>query len=192
MEQDVSTKWVFDLVAEEWGHWLGDECKETIRAGGYYSKLVRPGLRVVGLNSNVAYINNWWLLYNDVDNFGQLAWLENVLYDAEQNGESVHILSHVPSGDYSAYAYWMQQFYKILARYQNTVTGIFNGHTHNDEMVVYHNEDGAAMKVVAFNGGSLTAFSNRNPNYRIFKVDTTNAVSIIIHNLNFLLLVVLL
>ena len=43
-----------NAFAEEWegvAGW-GEEQKETMRAGGYYSMLVQPGLRLLSFNTN--------------------------------------------------------------------------------------------------------------------------------------------
>lgn len=55
----LSTQWVFDLVAEQWGDWLTEDAKKTILKGGYYTVSPKKGFRVVALNSNVCYTVNW-------------------------------------------------------------------------------------------------------------------------------------
>lgn len=47
------------MAAREWSEWLPKESLDTISKGGYYTILVRPGFRIIALNSNVAYILNW-------------------------------------------------------------------------------------------------------------------------------------
>lgn len=58
MDLNYSTQWIFDLVAKLWKDWLPEETQKTILLGGYYTVLVKPGLRIVALNSNVCYILN--------------------------------------------------------------------------------------------------------------------------------------
>lgn len=58
LNSNVSTQWVLDLVAEEWLQWLPKETKRTIRCGGYYSVLVKPGFRIIGLNNNFSFFYN--------------------------------------------------------------------------------------------------------------------------------------
>lgn len=57
-DTDVSTQWLLDLAAKEWLRWLPKETEATIKYGGYYNVLVKPGFRVIGLNSNYCYIAN--------------------------------------------------------------------------------------------------------------------------------------
>lgn len=46
----------------------------------------------------------------------QLEWLVQTLSEAEQNGEIVHILSHIPTGDTTCSAKWSQEYQKIVSR----------------------------------------------------------------------------
>ena len=55
-----TTQWVFELAAKQWQKWLPKDTMTTIRRGGYYTVLVRPGFRIVALNSNVCYVYNWY------------------------------------------------------------------------------------------------------------------------------------
>jgi sphingomyelin phosphodiesterase len=60
----------------------------------------------------------------------------------------------------------------IYFRFENTVVAQFHGHTHNDHYLLYFDEsDSERATSVAFIGGSGTAFSDVNPNYRIYIVD---------------------
>ncbi|XP_071056721.1 sphingomyelin phosphodiesterase-like isoform X3 [Onthophagus taurus] len=174
-EEEFSTAWLFDLAADLWGSILGEGTAETIRRGGFYTVLIRPGFRLIALNSNVGYTFNWWLLYDDVDPFGQLQWLADTLYQAEQDGEIVHIISHVPSSDDTCYKTWSQQYRRILERFAGTIAAAFNGHSHTDEFIVYHSSEEPTKAInVAYNGGSVTTFSNNNRNYKIYHVDQQN------------------
>lgn len=71
---------------------------------------------------------------------------------------------------------WAEQLRLIIRRYHNVIGGIFNGHTHIDEFNLYYAFDGKPISV-AHNGGSLTPYSDVNPNYKIYTVDPTNFVS---------------
>lgn len=193
----MSTSWLYELVANEWSTWLPLETQQTILKGGFYTVSPRPGFRIVALNSNVCYIVNWWLIWDDYDPYGQLNWLVNVLLEAEQNGESVHILSHIPSGSHSCVAVWSREFNKIINRYAqlffyekkipenvsfcrfaNTITGIFNGHTHTDEFYVYYNNSNPDQAInVAYNGASVVTYTDNNPSYKVIHVNNETFVS---------------
>ncbi|KAF2894532.1 hypothetical protein ILUMI_11660 [Ignelater luminosus] len=168
----VSTQWIFDVAIEQWAHWLPKETETTIRKGGYYTVLARPGFRIIALNSNVCYTANLWLVYQDKDPYGQLQWLVEVLTEAEKNKEAVHILSHIPPGDSECFKQWSHEFRRIVDRFSNTITGQFNGHTHHDELRVFYGINNPEEVVnVAYNGGSFTTFVALNPDYRIYDVE---------------------
>lgn len=44
-------------------------------------------------------------------------------------------------------------------------------------MIYFDDENDWESVAVAYNGGSLTTYSDLNPNYRIYDVDTANFVS---------------
>lgn len=57
-------------------------------AGGFYSQLVKPGLRLVSLNTILYYGPNK-VTENMTDPAGQFLWLEKTLLKASQNQEKV-------------------------------------------------------------------------------------------------------
>lgn len=117
-----------------------------------------------------------WLLYTPRDPDGQLEWLANVLSDAERNGEFVHILSHIPANDASCLKTWRREYVKIVDRYSHLIKAEFNGHTHNDEIAIFYDTNNTARNI-AWNGGSITAYSRLNPNYKLYTVNRRNYVS---------------
>lgn len=174
-DKNVSTNWLYELSAELWSVWLPPETKETILHGGFYTVLARPGFRIIALNSNLGYTANWWSIYDPKDQEDQLKWLAETLLKAEKNGEKVHILSHMPSGFDSCLKAWSREFHKIIDRFENTVTAQFNGHSHKDHFYIYYATDEPTRATnVAFNGGSVTPFSNLNPNYKAYSMDSAN------------------
>lgn len=119
------------------------------------------------------------MYFNEIDPFDQLKWLVSELQKAEQNGEYVHILAHVPPGDLQCHKTWLHQYNRIVRRFSKTIKAQFNGHTHNDELRLFY-DAGDPKKVVnvAFNGGSFTTFVGLNPNYRVYDVNSKSFVSI--------------
>lgn len=82
-----------------WSYWIPLANLNTVLEGGYYTVLVKPGFRIIVLNSNVCFEANLWLLYDDKLWVKQFQWLHDILLLAELNGEKVHILSHLPIKD---------------------------------------------------------------------------------------------
>ncbi|GJQ65201.1 hypothetical protein Trydic_g7339 [Trypoxylus dichotomus] len=171
-DENLSTAWLYELITSLWSNWLDTSAIDTLNAGGFYQILIKPGLRLISLNNNVAYTFNWWLLYDDVDPYGQLQWLSDTLYEAEQNGEKIHIIGHQPSSRPSIHKIWSREYRRIIQRFSATIAGIFNGHTHTDELILYHSSEDPNLPInVAWNGGSLTTFSDKNPNYKVYDID---------------------
>jgi len=90
--------------------------------------------------------------------------------EAEKNGEYVHVLTHIPSGDGTCWSVWAREFNRCVSRFRSTISGIFTGHSHKDELFVYYSEDEGHPTAVAWNGGAVTTYSNKNPNYREYAV----------------------
>lgn len=54
----LTINWLYELVAKEWSQWLPQDAIATIQKGGYYTVLVKPGFRIIALNTNVAFTKN--------------------------------------------------------------------------------------------------------------------------------------
>ncbi|XP_026477056.1 sphingomyelin phosphodiesterase-like [Ctenocephalides felis] len=171
----VSTQWLYNASADVISLFMSNKAAETIRNGGYYTVQPKPGLRVIALNNNVAYIYNLWLLYDPAFPKKQLQWLHDTLLEAERTNEKVHILGHVPPGEPTNFITWDREYRRIIQRFSHIITGQFNGHTHNDEFKIFYDSMNSSHPInVAFNGGSITTYVNRNPNYKIYKVNAAN------------------
>ncbi|KAH8382962.1 hypothetical protein KR009_006008 [Drosophila setifemur] len=172
---EISTKWLYEHLYNDWSKWLPVETKETILKGGYYTVSPKAGFRVIALNSNDCYTDNFWLYHSGTDKIPQLQWFHDTLLAAEKAGEYVHILTHIPSGDGTCWSVWAREFNRIITRFSPTISGIFTGHSHKDEVFVYYSEEGHAT-AVAWNGGAVTSYSNKNPNYRVYDVNQDTMV----------------
>ncbi|XP_011178148.1 sphingomyelin phosphodiesterase [Zeugodacus cucurbitae] len=169
--ENINTRWLYEQLYEQWSTWLPADTKDTILKGGYYTVSPRAGFRVIALNNNECYTTNYWLYYEGTNKIPQLQWLHDTLLAAEKAGEYVHILAHIPSGDGTCWSVWAREFNRLVERFRSTISGIFNGHSHKDEMHLHYSTKGHAVGI-AWNGGALTTYSNRNPNYRLYHVES--------------------
>jgi len=174
-ENDISMSWLHDALAEEWGEWLGENHKWSVKHGAYYSKTVSPGLRVISINMNYCMNKNIWLLLNSTDPADQLRWLIFELQLAEFKGEKVHILGHVPPGHVDCVKIWSRNFYEIINRYSDTIVAQFYGHTHTDEFQLFYSTDRVPLNV-AYIAPSITPYYGLNPSYRIYDVSHSGEV----------------
>ncbi|KAL0267656.1 UNVERIFIED_CONTAM: hypothetical protein PYX00_009859 [Menopon gallinae] len=164
--------WLYQKLNKEWHFWLPGNNSETILRGGFYSVLAKPKLRIISMNMNYCYTMNWWLLVNGVDPEKELQWLVSELRKAEENGEKVHIIGHVPSGYHECVKAWQTNFYKIVNRFENTVTAQFFGHTHTDEFEIFYDmKDNSRPFGIGYVGPSVTTYTYMNPGYRVYYVD---------------------
>lgn len=165
-----SCAWLYDTMAEEWAPWLSEQALKTLRYGGFYTMEVQPGLRVVSLNMNFCARENFWLMVNSTDPANQLQWLVHILQASEDKGEKVHIIGHIPPG--LCLSSWSWNYYHIVNRYENTITGQFFGHTHMDEFQMFYDEETMTRPLgVAYIAPSVTTYINLNPGYRVYYVD---------------------
>ncbi|XP_034941151.1 sphingomyelin phosphodiesterase-like [Chelonus insularis] len=173
-DDSLSTRWLYELMANTWidAGWLPESTKETILRGGFYTLSPTKGFRIIAINNNICYIYNWWLIYDAKDPSGHLKWLEKTLLEAEQNQEFVHILGHIPAGASQCQHTWSREYRRIISRFSHIITAQFNGHTHNDEFNVFYDpQDINKIINIAWNGGSITPYSNLNPNYKVYVAD---------------------
>ena len=173
--ESVSMSWLHDVLAQEWGHWLGHSHSWSVKKGAYYSLNVSPGLRVISLNMNYCMNKNLWLLLNSTDPADQLQWLVYELQLAEFKGEKVHILGHIPPGHVDCVRVWSRNYNKIINRYADIVTGQFFGHTHVDEFQIFYSEDKTPSNV-AYIAPSVTPYHSLNPSYRLYTVSTAGEI----------------
>ncbi|KAK6619760.1 hypothetical protein RUM43_012525 [Polyplax serrata] len=172
VDDQWSVDWLFERIGKDWSHWLGNDSSATIRKGAFYTIKARDGLRIVSLNTNYCYYNNWWLILNSTDPMGELKWLTEVLLEAENHDEKVHIIGHIPVGYNECLKIWQQNYYKIIERFSDTVTAQFFGHTHTDEFELFYNKNNTNKPYgVAYVGPSVTTYTYLNPGYRIYYVD---------------------
>nr|XP_002130732.2 sphingomyelin phosphodiesterase-like [Ciona intestinalis] len=170
-----SAQWFYNALWKAWSVWLPSSTKETIELGGFYSTLVKPGFRIVSLNTNFCYTENWWVWLDPVDPSGMLQWFVKVLTSAEMSGEKVQVIGHVPPGKQpDCIESWSFNYIRILERFQHIITAQFFGHTHNDEIELIYNEDGTPMSV-AYIAPSLTSYIFMKPAYRVYDVDGYHA-----------------
>lgn len=171
--------WLYEEMAESFGHRLPEDVRSTLIRGGYYSVLVAPKFRIVSLNMNFCNNFNWWLLLNSTDPESELTWLVSILQKAEQSGEKVQIIGHIPPGLPDCLKSWSWNYYRIINRYKETVAAQIFGHFHYDSFELFYDtgyQDVESQPIgepigVAYISPSVTTFSDLNPGYRVFDVD---------------------
>lgn len=178
-DTSLSIQWLYDHVAELWSEFLPQNAIETVRTGGYYTTLIRPGLRLIALNNNVCLTFNWWIMFEVKSIQSQFQWLHDVLLASENAGEKVHIIAHVPNGDDNFHLPCSREYRKIVDRFHETIAAQFHGHTEFFGFNIFYKNNSETSPIsVSWDGGSLATFSGVNRNYMSYSVDPVSFVSI--------------
>jgi hypothetical protein len=158
--------WLYDAAVSAWAPNLPEDAQATASYGGYYQARVRPGLRVISLNSNYFTNDNFWLLANLTFADDQLNWIADVLEQASRLDEKVIFIGHAPlltwNNDIA------ETFLNITENYRDTILQLFMGHTHMNEYAALHDAQGQPMHV-AYTGGSLVPYSLLNPGFTVYE-----------------------
>ncbi|XP_063982405.1 sphingomyelin phosphodiesterase-like [Diachasmimorpha longicaudata] len=169
---NYTISWLYDELNEQWQRLLSSNASNTVKRGGFYSVVVKPGFRIISVNTNYCNNLNFWLLLNSTDPVNELQWLIDELQAAEDKNEKVHIIGHIPPGTSDCLKIWSGNYYRIINRYESTITAQFFGHTHFDEFELFYDIDELTRPVsVAYIGPSVSPYENLNPGYRIYYVD---------------------
>lgn len=128
-------KWLYETVLE---HVL-DRDKDLLPQAeierflkyGYYVAIPEPGLRLLAINTNFGYNENFWIGYSPVDPGGQLQWMADELAEAERRNEKVIIIGHEEPG--STWKAWSARFNHIVSRFEANIVGQFYGHSHKPQ-----------------------------------------------------------
>lgn len=174
-----SNQGLYDSFADNWAGWLPSSAQNSIRHNSGSYVVHRPdGLTIISINTNFCYVDNFWLYerVDELDPNGILAWLVEHLQAAEDNGKRVWIIGHIAPGLTDCLHNYSNYYYQIIERYSpHVVAAQFFGHTHRDEFEVFYaggNVSSKAALNVAYIGPSITTYTNVNPGFRVYKVDT--------------------
>ncbi|KAG7316394.1 hypothetical protein KOW79_019935 [Hemibagrus wyckioides] len=145
---------IYEAAAKFWSPWLQPEALVTLRKGGFYSQLIKPGLRLVSLNTNLYYSPNK-VTVNMSDPAGQYQWLQDTLELSKQNMERVYVIAHVPIG-YLPFAKSTtamregdnEKLVNIFRKYSDIIQGQFYGHTHRDSLMVLKDRKGKPVNSI--------------------------------------------
>ncbi|XP_062857098.1 acid sphingomyelinase-like phosphodiesterase 3a [Trichomycterus rosablanca] len=174
---------IYEAAAKLWGPWLLPEALATLRKGGFYSQLIKPGLRLVSLNTNLYYSPNK-VTVNMSDPADQFQWLQDTLELSKTNSEKVYVIAHVPVG-YLPFANntpamresHNDRLVDIFRNYSDVIHGQFYGHTHRDSIMVLLDHNGKPVNS-AFVTPAVTPIKNvlepysNNPGVRMYLYNT--------------------
>ncbi|KAJ7342351.1 Metallo-dependent phosphatase-like protein [Mycena albidolilacea] len=184
-----NSQFVFDTQSAGW--------EVDHHSGAYSAKVPGMDLRIIAVNTQYWYKQNYWLYDSDVlqyvspppsvfrihvneelwfrrDPNGIIAFVVDALQAAEDAGDRAWIIGHIPLGKEDTLIDQSNCYDQVLQRYKNTIAGQFFGHSHKDQFeVAYSNysEQTAANAVgVGLIGPGLTLTSG-NPAFKMYEID---------------------
>ncbi|KAL5350564.1 hypothetical protein ACLOAV_004133 [Pseudogymnoascus australis] len=164
----LGVQWAYDTLAGYWNEWIS--------TSGEVNTANKGKLRVISLNSVFYYTLNFWLYEEPMQNDpnGQFTWLVNELQSAEDAGDNVYIISHIPPGSSDFFHGFSNTFNQIVNRYDATIAAMFYGHTHVDEFEIsysdYANRNADTAVAMSYIAPSMTPTSG-SPTFRVYTVD---------------------
>lgn len=164
--------WLTFGFANDWGHWLSEDAKTSLITLGVYSMLhPNTNLRLVALNTQACNDQNFYLWVNSTDPGGQVQWLYKTLLAAEKNGELVYLYGHYYLADDGCLKYWSYHINALIDRFENTIAGMFFGHSHSDSFHVNRGVYSHQPTGIQFVGPSITTYTYKNPSFRVYTAD---------------------
>ncbi|KAF9078769.1 Metallo-dependent phosphatase-like protein [Rhodocollybia butyracea] len=174
-----NVQWVFDTQSAGWEHWLGSNASEQVdhMSGSYAISVPDRNLMIISVNTQYWYRQNLWLYDSNTfqpDPNGIFAFMADQLQAAEDKGQLVWIMGHIPLGKPDTIEDQSNYYNQILQRYKDTIVGQFFGHSHKDQFEIaysdYDNQIAANAVGVGIICPALTPTSG-NPAFKVYEVD---------------------
>ena len=157
------------------GYFYEDQAFETFRKYGYYTEKYKDtNLRIVVLNCLLCDTWNFYIIGGRHEAAKkEFIWLEEVLRQAEKNGEYVYLIDHFPINSNFQLTECAQRLRALLDRFDYIIRGFFSGHTHLDDIspVRTYFEPKPIINI-NYIAPPLTTYPGRNPSFRQFILDS--------------------
>jgi hypothetical protein len=152
-------------------------------AYGYYAASAFDGHRVIGLNSvmfsgshNSEYDPHcsFDTLNQEEESLKQLKWLREELEAAKTMNQKAYLIMHIPPGidAYKGTGMWKQQAWvdsllMFSDDYSSTISGVFFGHTHMDEVRRFTRpSDPSSFSAIAISAPGVSPIFKNNPGFK--------------------------
>ncbi|XP_046327527.1 acid sphingomyelinase-like phosphodiesterase 3b [Haliotis rufescens] len=186
------------LTKGDWSQLLEKQEQAQFQKGGYYSRIVRQGLRLVVLNSNLWYSMNKKVTGN-LDPNQQLAWLRQQLTDADTAQQKVYIVAHICPGAFERlqgmswfYPEFNKRYLDLITEHAATIAAHFCGHEHTDSFRLVKDTQGVTTSLM-YLSPALTPWKSplrgvgaNNPSVRLYHYSrsTSNIMDYLQYYLN--------
>ncbi|XP_046565786.1 LOW QUALITY PROTEIN: acid sphingomyelinase-like phosphodiesterase 3b [Haliotis rubra] len=167
------------LTKGDWSELLEKHEQDQFQKGGYYSRSVQKGLRLVMLNSNLWYSMNKQVTGN-LDPNQQLAWLRQQLTEAKAAQQKVYIVAHICPGAFERlqsmtwfYPEFNRHYLDLITEHSETIAAHFCGHEHTDSFRLVEDAQGTTSSLM-YLSPALTPWKSplprraNNPSVRLY------------------------
>lgn len=168
------------LTNSSWSSMIPYYARDSFLQGGYYVSVIGRGLKHIGLNTILWYVNDNRTI-SEADPANHIAWLIEQLDEAEQKGEKVLISGHIPLGILAKAQFrpsFSKQLIRIFTRYHSTITAVICGHEHTDQFrILYTDGKHGVPSIPIYLSPSVTPFTSNlswganNPSIRLYTYD---------------------
>lgn len=178
---------VYSAVGDLWSRWLPQDAVTSFKKGGFYTLLIKPGFRLISLNTVYYYINDI-LTANMSDPAGQFEWMDRVLTSASMAKEKVFIIGHVPPGTFERapglkwfYPHFNKKYVALIMKHADVISGHFLAHQHCDSFKVIYDENGDPRSSIFLCPAVtpwktvLPTVGSNNPGIRLYKYNRSSA-----------------
>lgn len=110
VDDSYAPDWLLTQLSQYFSSWLPQPQLDSFTQSAAYTYSWIPGFRVISFPSPLCLTYNFWLWMDWSDPGNMLAWLVEQLTLAEQEGDKVHILSHVPPGNAECLGAWGREY----------------------------------------------------------------------------------
>ncbi|KAF9105018.1 hypothetical protein BGX29_000830 [Mortierella sp. GBA35] len=167
---DIS--WFYNILADDWTRWLTSDAVTSFKHYGSYTLTPVPGFRTISFNTNFCYTLNFYL-YGHTDEYDPH---DEQLQKSEDAGECVWIVGHLPPSQVDCINNWSSLYRQVIQRYSpHVIAEQFFGHSHYDESSLTYGPGSKSAKnavSTAWIGPSVTPYTDLNPAFGVYKVDT--------------------
>ena len=152
-----------------------EQAYENFRKYGYYTEKYKDtNLRIVVLNCFLCDTWNFYLIGGRHEEAKQeFIWLEEVLRQAEKDGEYIYLIDHFPINSIFELTECAQRLRALIDRFDYIIRGFFSGHTHLDDIspVRTYFEPKPIINI-NYIAPPLTTYPGRHPSFRQFIIDS--------------------
>ena len=152
-----------------------EQAFETFRKYGYYTEKYKDtNLRIVVLNCFLCDSFDFYIIGGRHEAAKeQFKWLEEVLRQAEKDGEFIYLIDHFPINSNFELTECAKRLIALFDRFDYIIRGFFSGHTHYDDIAPVRTYfEPRPIININYIAPPFGTYPGRNPSFRQFIIDS--------------------